>query len=79
MTWWTLTNWQAGVTVGIVVGWIACALWSAWEERRAADRAARDIREWNAAEARARLRKNVRRMAQESARRRQQTGGNGAA
>ena len=78
MTWWTLTAVQIAAVCGIAAGWIACSVWQALEERWAANRAARDLREWNAAEAKARLRKNVRRLAQESARRRS-PGGNDAA
>lgn len=78
MTWWALSPVQIAAVCGVALGWLACSAWQALEERWAADRAARDLREWNADEAKARLRKNVRRMAQESARRRQQ-GGNDAA
>ena len=43
-----MTPWQMGIAVGIAIGWITCAIYSAWEERRAADRAAADLREWEA-------------------------------
>lgn len=62
--------------LGIVIGWCAALLWRHLEDMWAADRAARDLRAWNAAEAKARLRKNVQRRVQEY--RRTNTGGDAA-
>jgi len=69
-----MTRLQLGIIGGTVAGWCACLVWRWFEDRVAADRAARDLRRaWNAAEAKARLRMNVQRIARE---RRAHTSGN---
>lgn len=71
-----MTPWQMGIAVGIAIGWITCAIYSAWEERRAADRAAADLREWEALQqdaARQARRQRVRETARRLSERRLQT------
>lgn len=62
--------------VGTLAGWCACLVWRWAEDHWASERAARDLRAWNAAEAKARLRRNVEKIARE---RRSTTGGKPAA
>ena len=66
-----MTPWQMGIAVGIAIGWITCAIYSAWEERRAAD-----LREWEALQqdaARQARRQRVRETARRLSERRLQT------
>ena len=61
--------------LGVVVGWCSCLLVGHLTDMWKADKAARDLREWNATEAKIRLRKNV----QAYAAKRRNTGGHDAA
>ena len=70
-----MTPSMISAALGIVVGWCAAALWTCLTDMWKADKAARDLREWNATEAKIRLRKNV----QAYAAKRRNTGGHDAA